>query len=327
MGFLAEAGWCLTSIWLYVAGVLFTVSLVTYLLPFVAAAVLPVRDLKKAYKAEWAIVTGGSSGIGLSLCNKLAAQGLNVVVAALDNDLLPKALKQLKADFPNQEFISVPVDLSKDGYVDQIKEATKGLTIQVAFLNAGYIATGFFDMSSIGAQLANYNCNATSAMTLAHYFVQHMKAANKPGLIMFTSSPASLLPSPSCAMYGSTKAFLTEFAMSLAPEVAAMGIDVSVMNPSPVATNFYNGAHEIDMLKFFKSTATTPDHIADAMLKGAGRLVVVDQGYYSAAARIILKIADINFIAQITKMTSPTMPDFVKLRATQEEQARKNAKK
>lgn len=137
MGFLAEAGWCLTSIWLYVAGVLFTVSLVTYLLPFVAAAVLPVRDLKKAYKAEWAIVTGGSSGIGLSLCNKLAAQGLNVVVAALDNDLLPKALKQLKADFPNQEFISVPVDLSKDGYVDQIKEATKGLTIQVRLLPGG----------------------------------------------------------------------------------------------------------------------------------------------------------------------------------------------
>ena len=135
MGFLGEVGWCLTSAWLYLAGVLFTVSLVTYLLPFVAAAVLPVRDLKKAYKAEWAIVTGGSSGIGLSLCNKLAAQGLNVVVAALDNDLLPKAVKQLKADFPNQEFITVPVDLSKDGYVEQIKEATKGLTIQVRRLS------------------------------------------------------------------------------------------------------------------------------------------------------------------------------------------------
>ena len=131
MGFLGDAGWCLASAWLYLAGVLFTVSLLTYLLPFVAAAVMPVRNLKKAYKAEWAIVTGGSSGIGLSLCNKLAGQGLNVIVAALDNDLLPEAIKQLKADFPNQQFISVPVDLSKDGYVEQIKEAMKGLTVQV----------------------------------------------------------------------------------------------------------------------------------------------------------------------------------------------------
>lgn len=155
-------------------------------------------------------------------------------------------------------------------------------------------------------------------MTLAHWFVQHMKGAKAKGLIMFTSSPASLMPSPSCAMYGATKAFLTEFAMSLAPEVASMGIDVSVMNPSPVATNFYNGAHEIDMLKFFKSTATTPDNIADAMLAGGGRLVVVDQGYYSAAVRTLLKIADINFIAECTKLTAPTMADFVKLRATQE---------
>ncbi len=131
MSFLNSVMWWLASAWLQVGGLLFTVSLITYLVPFIAAAVMPVRNLKKAYKAEWAIVTGGSSGIGLSLCNKLAAQGLNVVVAALENDLLPKAMKQLQADFPNQEFISVPVDLSKDGYVEQIKEATKGLTIQV----------------------------------------------------------------------------------------------------------------------------------------------------------------------------------------------------
>lgn len=172
--------------------------------------------------------------------------------------------------------------------------------------------------------MANYNCNATSAMALAHFFVQHMKQAKLPGLIMFTSSPASLMPSPSCALYGSTKAFLTEFAMSLAPEVASMNIDVSVMNPSPVATNFYNGAHDIDMLKFFKSTATTPDIIADAMLAGAGRLVVVEQGYYSAVVRVLLKIADIVFIAQMTKLSAPTMSDFINLRATQEAQAKKH---
>lgn len=178
-------------------------------------------------------------------------------------------------------------------------------------------------MSPLGKQLHNYHCNATSAVTLAHYFVTHIKASGKKGLIMFTSSPASLLPSPSCAMYGSTKAFLTEFGSSLAAEVGALGIDVSVMNPSPVATNFYNAAHNIDMLKFFKSTATSPDNIADAMLRGAGRLVVVDQGYYSAVARCLLKVVDVVFMAQMTKLTAPGMKDFTELRKTQEAAAAK----
>lgn len=121
----------LLAAWLYVAGVLFTISLVTYAIPFLAAAVLPIQDLKAGYDAEWAIVTGGSSGIGKSLAHKLAGQGLNVVIAALADKLLEPALAELRKAHPDRTFISVPVDLAKDGYVDAIKEATKGLTVQV----------------------------------------------------------------------------------------------------------------------------------------------------------------------------------------------------
>lgn len=41
------------------------------------------QDLKKKYNAKWAIVTGGSSGIGRAVVDKLAKQGLNVVIAAM----------------------------------------------------------------------------------------------------------------------------------------------------------------------------------------------------------------------------------------------------
>jgi short-subunit dehydrogenase len=52
----------------------------------------------------------------------------------------------------------------------------------------------------------------------------------------FTSSPAGAMCSPFASIYGSTKAFLTEFAMSLAPEVKYNGIDVVVVHPSPAHT-------------------------------------------------------------------------------------------
>lgn len=49
-------------------------------------------------------------------------------------------------------------------------------------------------------------------------------------------------------MYGATKAFLSQFVASLAVEVRDRGIDVVAVHPSPVATNFYNNTHKLDML-------------------------------------------------------------------------------
>ncbi len=69
---------------------------------------------------------------------------------------------------------------------------------------------------------------------------------------------------PFSSMYGATKAFLTEFAASIAPEVRADGVDVTVVHPSPTNSNFYarKDTHALDALAFFKSTATGPERIA-----------------------------------------------------------------
>lgn len=45
-------------------------------------------------------------------------------------------------------------------------------------------------------------------------------------------SPAGCIPSPFAVMYASTKALLTEFAVSIAPEVRSQGVDVIVVHPS-----------------------------------------------------------------------------------------------
>lgn len=60
------------------------------------------QNLKKKYGAEWAVVTGGSSGIGRALVNKLARSGLNVVIVAMADKLMDETMASLKEEFPEQ---------------------------------------------------------------------------------------------------------------------------------------------------------------------------------------------------------------------------------
>lgn len=120
-----------------------------------------------------------------------------------------------------------------------------------ARLFAGFMKTGFFDATPMGLHLAISNCNATAAMAMASHFIGRLKnegsrdgnplsTDGKRGCVVFTSSPAGFMPAPFSCMYGATKAYLTEFATSIAPECAPIGIDVSVVHPSPVASRFYD---------------------------------------------------------------------------------------
>lgn len=117
----------------------------TYWLPKIIVSLMPTQNLKKKYGAEWALVTGSSSGIGKSLAVKLAQQGVNVVLVALQEQLLDDTFAELQSQFKAIKFIKVGVNLGTPGYLDKIAEATKDIDVQLVFNNAGFMLTGFFD--------------------------------------------------------------------------------------------------------------------------------------------------------------------------------------
>jgi len=235
-------------------------------------------------------VTGGSSGIGLALVERLAGQGLNVVVVAYPDETFDKNFNAVVAKFPHLQFRKVAVNLGlvPETFLPAIQKAVADIDVQIVFNNAGYSAfcfrrglcprlraranpvgpccatvkTGFFLDVSLEQGLLNHNCNATSAVAITHLLGNQMLNKHLRGCICYTSSPAGFTPTPFTVLYGSTKAFLTEFAMSIAAELSPQGIDVCVVHPSPVASRFYDGAHSLGALNFFKGTATGPDRIA-----------------------------------------------------------------
>lgn len=280
------------------------------------------------------VCAGASSGIGLSLAKKLASQGLNVVMVALPDDKVPagqptlsKAAKEVQGQYKNVQVRAVGAVLGdfKGEYLSTIGEATADLPISLVFNNAGYMVTGFFEDSDWARHEANIGCNSTAAIALSHLFVRRMRDARLKGCITFTSSPANIIPSPFSCLYGATKAMVSHFATSLACELKPEGIDVAVIHPSPVATNFYAGAHAMPTLAFFKSTAGGPDHVADVLLRGIGRSVIVDQGYYPFVWKLALRLLEVGFLANIMPSFATTIADYAVLKKAQEERKAKAA--
>mmetsp|Transcript_4415 Transcript_4415/g.5944 ORF Transcript_4415/g.5944 Transcript_4415/m.5944 type:complete len:313 (+) Transcript_4415:83-1021(+) len=272
------------------------------------------QNLFKKYKAKWAVVTGASSGIGKSLAEKCASQGINVVLVALQEPLLDETFAHMQATFKDVQFRKVGVNLGRrdSGYLENIKDATKDIDVSLLFNNAGYIVTGFFNNTSVETQLANLECNACAAVALSHHFVGLMLSKGAKGAVVFTSSAAAMMPSPFAVMYGASKAFVSAFSASLAAEVKSRGIDVVAVHPSPVASRFYDKVHKLSAMDFFNAFSVKPEELPDAIFAAVGRCSLRDLGMVCIGFRLINKMMDANLLAWITANTAHTMDDFKK---------------
>eukprot|EP01147_Barroeca_monosierra_P004958 gene4956-6924_t len=311
-------------------------------------------NLKKKYGADWALVTGASSGIGKAIAQKLAGQDISVVLVALDDNILQHTFDELKKTYPSVEFRKVGVNLGKseEYYMPQIKKATKDIMVSLVFNNAGFITTGnfpfqlfnvccdvtscalsgFFNKTSIERSMSNFHCNATCIVPITHHFLTRILSNSRKGLIAFTSSSAGFVPTPLSVIYPSTKSFITLFATSLAPEVKSQGVDIVVVHPSPMMTNFFHNSGTylrylfglrqdespaemctvggMQTLEAFKRFAVSPSVIADVVFNSAGRFVVRDQGLVTILLRIVTKAFDFNLFTELVCRTAHTTGDF-----------------
>lgn len=311
---------CSTLFWIfaYITGFFGVVSFATYFVMLIVQQILMriPNNLKNKYKAEWALVTGASSGIGKCLTEKLAEQGINVVMAARDDADLAKSFAELEGKYKNVRFRKVPVDLGDAGasYMKPILDATEDITVTLIFCNAGYILPGMIPDTPWERVRANIECNAVSATAITHHFTRKLIEKKLRGLVTFTSSAAGYLPGPTATTYSCTKAFVTNYAASIACDLRDVGIDVLVMHPSPVNTNFYRGTLEqMAALASAQKMAVGPMVIADQIFAGAGRITVWDQGPTCAIFRVVNKLLDQAFFWELMARVGYLASDHPKM--------------
>jgi len=274
------------------------------------------QDLKNKYDAKWALVTGGSSGIGKALVQRLAKMKLNIVIVALDDELLSTFHKEISETYPNLEFRAVGVNLSQRNgdydYLNIIKEKTNDIDVQILINCAGYLLLKGFVKAELNAQMANIECNAISTFRITHHFMCKMVEKKQKGAITFISSTAAYFPAPGNTSYASGKAFLANMATCLSIEGKPYGIDVTCLMPGPMMTRFYENQPKLDVLNFMMMISDTPDTVADVLVKSVGRMAWRDSSLWALSNRLIIKMVDMNLLCAFFAWGQKYLPDYKK---------------
>ncbi|MBN1264333.1 MAG: SDR family oxidoreductase [Anaerolineales bacterium] len=231
-------------------------------------------------REKYALVTGGSSGIGYSLAQLLACDGYQIFLAALGDEKLVEAQKELEGDY-GVEVLPIAVDLREREAPFQIYQQTEGsgYALDVLINCAGFGTYGGFEQlePKRDYDLVLVNCGALIALTRLIY-PQMLERGS--GRILNMSSTVGLQPTPYMAVYSASKAFVSTFSLSLSFEARKTGGAVSVTTVYPYATRtrFAEAANMVGHRLFNNIFTLEPEKVAAAayraMLAGRERLVL-----------------------------------------------------
>lgn len=187
-------------------------------------------------KGQVAVITGGSVGIGLAVAEGLAAEGVNVVLAARQAERLEAAATSIAKRF-GVTTLAVACDVATPEGTDKLIEATKikfgGIDILIN--NAGTGSNETIMAAPDDKWNAYWQLHVMAAVRLSRGFVP-MMIARGGGVVLNTASICAMQPLWYEPIYNTTKAALMMFSKSLALEVVKDNIRVNTINPGLVRT-------------------------------------------------------------------------------------------
>ncbi|MFE5340682.1 oxidoreductase [Isoptericola sp. NPDC056578] len=227
-----------------------------------------------------ALVTGASSGIGESTARKLQSIGYTVYGAARRTDRLQRlaadGVRPLRMDVTDEQSM-------KDGVATIVADTGR---IDVLVNNAGYGSYGAIEDVDIDEGRRQFEVNVFGAMNLTQLVLPRMRE-QKSGTIVNITSMGGKIYTPLGGWYHGTKFALEALSDCLRLELAPFGIDVVVIEPGGIATEWggiaadnlektsANGPYERQaeaVARSLRSEANTrrnspPSVIADAIAK------------------------------------------------------------
>jgi short-subunit dehydrogenase len=212
----------------------------------------------------WAVITGGSEGVGASFARKLAADGINVVLVARKVEALEELAQEIRNTY-RVEVRTKSVDLANYDAIKLVRDITDDIEVGFLIYNAGAnkVRGNFIDLEP-QAYRDLIGINVINQAEFLHHYGALMKPRGRGGIIM-TGSTASYLGSVTLATYCGVKAFSRLWTESVWAECKPLGIDVLHL-----VINF-TGTPAMVRAGYDISKAQSPDDVAQEGLDALGR--------------------------------------------------------
>jgi NAD(P)-dependent dehydrogenase (short-subunit alcohol dehydrogenase family) len=179
-----------------------------------------------------AVVTGGASGIGLATARLLAAEGMQLVLADIEQEPLERAAAELDA-------VAAVCDVGDPTSVQRLADSAyeRFGAVHLLFNNAGVAVAGPVASVSHADWEWLMRVNLWGPIHGVEAFLPRMIDQGTGGHILFTASFAGLVPNVGLGPYCVTKYGTVALAEVLSKELRPHGIGVSVLCPMRVETN------------------------------------------------------------------------------------------
>ena len=181
-----------------------------------------------------AVITGGSSGIGLATAKRFVEEGAHVFITGLRKSELDRAVNEI-----GRNVTGVQSDVTKSADIDRLYAAVKEQKdrLDIVFANAG---TGeFAPLGQITEDHFDKQFNVNVKGLL--FTVQRaLPLMHRGASIVLTASIVSITGSPAFSVYSATKAAVRSFARTWCVDLKEQGIRVNAISPGVVPTPGYN---------------------------------------------------------------------------------------
>jgi NAD(P)-dependent dehydrogenase (short-subunit alcohol dehydrogenase family) len=182
-----------------------------------------------------ALVTGGTSGIGLAVARRFAAEGAHVIVAGRNQQRLDSVKSEL-----GDAVTTVAADVSSPDELDAVFAAVgeRGTGLDVVFVNAGGGEFAALEDISWKHFTDTFESNVGGAIFTTQKALPFLHAGSS---VILTGSNSDVKGTPSFSVYAASKAAIRSFARSWAAELVDRGIRVNAIAPGPIATPGLSG--------------------------------------------------------------------------------------
>lgn len=172
----------------------------------------------------WAVIAGGSEGVGAAFAEQLAERGMNLVLLARKEAPLRQTAEKCRAHGVEVRILSV--DLLAADALERIRRLTDDLTVGLFIYNAGANTYGHeFVTGDLERFQAVIDLNITVQLKLLQHFGAPMRERRRGGIIL-VGSLSGFLGSAQISIYSAVKSFCRTFAEGLWLEMRDYDVDV-----------------------------------------------------------------------------------------------------